>query len=84
MLPMLAGAALYLRYRHTLAELKPGRAWDIALWLSGLAMLITGIWTVVTAFLRHLTRGKNAAGTGETVSTHGISTGSLIVVVGWK
>ncbi len=50
MLPMLAGAALYLRYRHTLAELKPGRAWDIALWLSGLAMLITGIWTVVTAF----------------------------------
>ncbi len=50
MLPMLAGAALYLRYRHTLAELTPGWLWDAALWVSAIAMLITGLWTVVTAF----------------------------------
>ncbi len=50
MLPMLAGAALYLRYKRCSPGLRPRIAWDIALWISGLAMLVTGGWTVATAF----------------------------------
>lgn len=46
MLPMLAGAALYFRYRRCLPGLTPGSLWDAFLWLSGVAMLITGLWTV--------------------------------------
>jgi len=49
MLPMLAAAALWFRYRRCVTELKPGRLWDVMLWTSGLAMLITGSWTVVAA-----------------------------------
>ena len=47
MLPMLAGAALYFRYQRTAEGLRPGRAWDLMLWLSAVAMLITGTWTVI-------------------------------------
>lgn len=49
MLPMLAAAALWFRYRRCLDALKPGRVWDVMLWASGLAMLITGSWTVIAA-----------------------------------
>ncbi|WP_149498415.1 Nramp family divalent metal transporter [Roseiconus lacunae] len=48
MLPMLAGAALYFRYRRCVDELKPGRIWDACLWLSAAAMLVTGGWTVIS------------------------------------
>ena len=42
MLPMLAVAALYFRYRQSDERLRPSRLWDILLWLSGFAMLIAG------------------------------------------
>jgi len=51
MLPMLAGAALYFRYRRVVPDLAPSRTWDVFLWLSALAMLVTGTWTVVACFL---------------------------------
>ncbi len=50
MLPMLAGAALYFRYQFVSEPLRPGRLWDAMLWLSAAAMLITGIWTIVSQF----------------------------------
>jgi len=42
MLPMLAGAALFFRYRRGDARLRPGRVWDVMLWVSAFAMLATG------------------------------------------
>ena len=51
MLPMLAAAALYFRYHRSRAELTPGVLWDIMLWLSAAAMLVTGAWTVAEKFL---------------------------------
>ncbi|OYP31730.1 transmembrane Mn(2+) transporter [Rhodopirellula sp. MGV] len=48
MLPMLGGAALYFRYQRCIEELKPGKFWDLCLWLSAIAMLITGTWTVIS------------------------------------
>lgn len=50
MLPMLAGAALYFRYYRVEDSLRPGRIWDVMLWLSAVAMLITGTWTIVSQF----------------------------------
>ena len=47
MLPMLAGAALFFRYKRSVAGLTPNKTWDLFLWLSAFAMLITGAWTVV-------------------------------------
>ncbi len=46
MLPMLAGAALYFRYFRTMPALQPGSWWDAFLWISAIAMLVTGAWTV--------------------------------------
>lgn len=43
LLPVLAGAALFQRHRRTPPELAPGRAWDLALWLSALAFLAVGV-----------------------------------------
>ena len=47
MLPMLAGAALFFRYKRSVEGLTPNTTWDIFLWLSAAAMLVTGAWTVV-------------------------------------
>ncbi len=47
MLPMLAAAALYFRYWRCVDALRPNMLWDMMLWLSALAMLITGSWTVL-------------------------------------
>ncbi len=47
MLPMLAAAALFFRYRRCVPSLTPGKIWDGMLWLSAIAMLITGTWTVI-------------------------------------
>ena len=47
MLPMLAGAALFFRYKRVTEGLTPGKFWDACLWLSAAAMLVTGLWTVV-------------------------------------
>lgn len=46
LLPMLAGAALYFRYKRIDERITPGFAWDAFLWLSAIGMLITGLWTV--------------------------------------
>lgn len=46
MLPMLAAAALFFRYRRAVEGLRPGTWWDALLWISAGAMLITGVWTV--------------------------------------
>ncbi|HLU48329.1 MAG TPA: Nramp family divalent metal transporter, partial [Planctomycetota bacterium] len=52
MLPMLAGAALWFRYRRSDARLAPSRVWDAFLWLSGLAMLVAGGTLLVNEILR--------------------------------
>jgi Mn2+/Fe2+ NRAMP family transporter len=46
-LPMIATAALYLRYRRTDRRLTAGFIWDLFLWLSMLAFIVTagyGVW----------------------------------------
>lgn len=46
-LPMIAVAAIFLRYRRTDPRLRPGPVWDVFLWLSMLALLATatyGVW----------------------------------------
>ena len=48
MLPMLAFAALYFRYRRCHAELHPGRWWDFFLWLSCVSLMIAGVWAALT------------------------------------
>ena len=48
MLPMLAAAALYFRYRRSDTRVTPGQLWDALLWISAVGMLITGLWTVWT------------------------------------
>ncbi|MCH7686202.1 MAG: polysaccharide biosynthesis protein [Planctomycetes bacterium] len=46
MLPMLAFAAIYFRYRMTDSRLKPGRLWDVLLILSCVGLVIAGVWGV--------------------------------------
>jgi hypothetical protein len=43
MLPMLAGAALYFRYRYSDERLRPTKIWDALLWLSSAGMLMTAM-----------------------------------------
>lgn len=40
MLPMLSAAALYFRYYRGDDRLRPGRVWDVFLWISSLGMLL--------------------------------------------
>jgi Mn2+/Fe2+ NRAMP family transporter len=42
-LPVASLGVLYLRYRHTDPRLAPGRAWDIAVILSSLSLVIVGV-----------------------------------------
>lgn len=44
MLPMLSAAAIYFRYYRCDERLRPGRLWDLFLWLSSLGMLVAGSW----------------------------------------
>ena len=44
MLPMLAAAALYFRYRAIDKRIAPGRTWDTFLWLASLGSFIIGGW----------------------------------------
>jgi Mn2+/Fe2+ NRAMP family transporter len=44
MLPFLAFAALYLRYRLTSPDLRPGSAWSFALWVAFLSMVAVGLY----------------------------------------
>ncbi len=50
MLPMLGIAALYFRYRRCDPKLKPGRLWDVMLWVSGAAFAIAGGWWLYSKF----------------------------------
>lgn len=54
LLPFLAGAALYFRYRHLDAELRPGRLWTTFLWLSALAMAAAGIYNLIVEIQKRL------------------------------
>jgi hypothetical protein len=52
-LPMIAVAAIYLRYKRTDPRLRPGLLWDVFLWLSMFALLATavyGVWDSVARF----------------------------------
>ena len=48
MLPMLAYAALYFRYRRCHPELLPGRWWDFFLWVSSGGLVIAGFWAALS------------------------------------
>lgn len=48
MLPMLAVAGLYFRYRQNDRRLMPGGAWDVFLWVSAAGMAVAGIWSLVS------------------------------------
>jgi hypothetical protein len=46
-LPMIAAAAVYLRYKRTDERLRPTKLWDVFLWLSMFALFATaayGLW----------------------------------------
>jgi Mn2+/Fe2+ NRAMP family transporter len=47
MLPMLGAAALYFRYRRCDENLRPGRLWDVMLWISLAAFTIISAWSLV-------------------------------------
>ena len=53
MLPMLALAALFFRYRRCVPGMVPRLSWDLLLWLSAAAMLITGTWTVINKVMTY-------------------------------
>lgn len=44
MLPFLAIAALYFRFRHTDAPLRPGTPWTAMLWFAAIAMMAAGVY----------------------------------------
>ncbi len=58
MLPLLGAAALYFRYRRSDFNLRPGRLWDLMLWIAFAAFLVVGVWSVFTV----LERMKEALG----------------------
>ena len=50
MLPMLGFAALFFRYRRSDPRVAPGAGWDLFLWISVGAMLIAGVWALLSQF----------------------------------
>lgn len=48
MLPMLAFAALWFRYKRSHPKLRPGRTWDVLLWLSSAGLFLAGTWAALT------------------------------------
>lgn len=53
-LPMIGGAALYLRYRRTDERLRPGVLWDVLLWLSLAGVCIAAAWGLYDVAVRLL------------------------------
>lgn len=47
MLPMLAVATLYFRYRRIDRRIAPGRLWDLLLWSSAFGLLVAGVSVAV-------------------------------------
>ena len=56
-LAMLAGAALYFRYKHSDPRLRSGLIWDCMLWLSALGCLLAGGWLALTKLFPNLQQG---------------------------
>jgi Mn2+/Fe2+ NRAMP family transporter len=52
MLPMLGTAALYFRYKRSDENLRPGRMWDVMLWLSLTGFAIIAGWSIFSIFFR--------------------------------
>ncbi|MBI5773018.1 MAG: Nramp family divalent metal transporter [Verrucomicrobia bacterium] len=52
LLPFLAGAALYFRYRKLDPELRPGPVWSALLWLSALCMGAAGAYQIYDQLLK--------------------------------
>jgi Mn2+/Fe2+ NRAMP family transporter len=50
LLPFLAGAAIYLRYRKLEPALRPGGLWTVFLWLSAISLTAAGLWQLVDRF----------------------------------
>ena len=48
LLPVMACTAIYFRYKMCDPRLMPGKKWDFMLWISGIGMLVTGSWAVLT------------------------------------
>lgn len=48
LLPVVAFAALWFRFRHSDARLRPGRAWDVMLLMSFLCFVVIGVYIAVT------------------------------------
>lgn len=48
LLPVMACTAIYFRYKMCDPRLMPGLKWDVMLWLSGLGMLVAGVWAALT------------------------------------
>jgi Mn2+/Fe2+ NRAMP family transporter len=58
MLPLLASAALYFRYKRTEPQLRPGAAWTFLLWLSAVALFSAGIYQLATILIKHFALGN--------------------------
>ncbi len=56
MLPMLGGATLYFRYRRCDPRVRPGRLWDVMLWVSVFGLLVAGGWLALTKLFPVLER----------------------------
>lgn len=54
MLPMLAAAALYFRYRRSDVRTMPGKLWDIFLWVSAGGLLVAGGWAALVKLVPQL------------------------------
>ena len=54
LLPFLAGAALYFRYRKIDADLRPGRTWTFFLWLSAASLTAVGLWQLIDEIRKRL------------------------------
>jgi Mn2+/Fe2+ NRAMP family transporter len=66
MLPMLSAAAIYFRYFRCDPRIRPGRVWDVCLWLSSLGMLVAGTYLAygeVRSFVAKLRRPPPATAT---------------------
>lgn len=48
MLPLLGAAGLYFRYRRCDPRIRPGRLWDLMLWLSAAGLFLAGGWLALT------------------------------------
>jgi manganese transport protein len=50
-LPMIAGAALYFRYRKLNPVLAPSKLWDATLWLAGILISLVAVYSFIKPFI---------------------------------